>query len=71
MSLRDFLNASYALLVEGYTSVGHNRIGLMEAMEKLNGLIPQEEKPAIPSAPPVSPEQQMRALLANVKGAPV
>lgn len=46
MTLRRFLDASYTLLVEGYTSVAPNRLDLWTAVEKV-----QEQWKSDPDVP--------------------
>lgn len=71
MTLRDFLNASYALLVETWTTVQAGRMTLIDAVEKVEEHWPKEGRKAPEVVTTPNPEMQMRAMLAGVKGAPV
>lgn len=66
MTLRHFLDAAYALLVESYLTIGPNRIDLLSAVEKVGMVKEKEEKPRVDT----SPEAQMAAMLTGLQGAP-
>ena len=75
MTFRHFLDASYALLVEGYLTVAPNRIDLLSAVEKVDSSWEplQAEKP--PPKKNVAAENtaallQLKAQMASVQGAP-
>jgi hypothetical protein len=74
MSLRGFVDAGYAILVEEYTRLG---IDLVSAIEKVSDLgLTQREVQAGAAPPPdrVDNDQSMKmltAMMAGVKGAPV
>jgi hypothetical protein len=73
MSLRNFLDASYSLMVESFTSLAANRIDLLGAVEKVeSGWSKEAEAPARNvTSENDSAMAQLQAMLAGVKGAPV
>jgi hypothetical protein len=78
MTLRDFLNASYALLVEGYLTLAPNRIDLLTAVEKVEDAWSSlttserpETKPENVKAQNAAAMAQLQGMLAGVKGSPV
>lgn len=76
MSLRHFLNAAYALLVEGFLTVAPNRIDLLSAVEKVDDAwgsltTKQEPKPENVQAQNEAAMAQLKGMLAGVKGSPV
>lgn len=66
MSFRDFLDASYALIVESYLTIGPNRIDLLSAVEKVGLTKPEEKKVRVDT----SPMAQLQAMMKDVKGVP-
>ena len=73
MSLRNFLNASYSLMAEAFTSLAANRIDLLSAVEKVESGWPKEaEQPSRNvTSQNDSAMAQLKGMLAGVKGAPV
>lgn len=75
MTLREFLNASYALLVETWTTVQAGRITLLEAVEKVEEHWQKESDAPAPRSNVASQNDaalaQLMGRLASVKGAPV
>ena len=75
MTLRDFLNASYALLVETWTTVQAGRLTLLEAIEKVEDGWPRAEGAPAPTKKDVASQNeaamaQLKMMLSGVKGAP-
>lgn len=71
MTFRHFLDASYALLVEGYLTVAPNRIDLLGAVEKAGGTWPKEE--TLSQNVPVGNDaavEVLKGMMKNVKGGP-
>lgn len=76
MTLRDFLKASYALLVETWTTVQPGRMTILDAVEKVEETWPRDADAPAPKKEDVSAQNeaamaQLKMMLSGVKGAPV